>query len=891
MAAIPLASAAKSSVAQDLSDMSVGGAAGRSTVRLPGHSAKNRASGGAAAALAVAAGELAPEDHSRVLWFLASFVAQKRKESSKALSVLKALFADGAAPSWREAAHGDRDLLRALHGVHARAPQLVGGAVGDDAPSPAAGPPATSLGPDGDDAGAAEASSAAEQPPLDSPIVEEPPSPEAATPAAAGPETAAAGYPPAATADGPQLPLVRQETTSSVFNLDVADSATAQLMRQSFEMMASLDYEVDGRNLEQAQAAFRELKRAANRARFRQDRLRSPSPRRSNEEDEDDYLAGVLRDTRWDPQRVLKFLFKLQKARQILRNQARDLAVVLTQISASVCEHARSDVLFSRWLGTHRGPGETKAATVSYGLASALKLATWHAAAHFVSRRRDQKEGEAQGHLRTWERHKARVLKAKDVEFEEAPLKLLLEAAFAAAEHCVSWRFPDSETGLFAKRGLLQNGLGAITGREDFGPQKDLFFSLFDQLLKLELMTDDLHGDLRWMLWNLAWGCANKAKGLGWGGPAREALVRAERHFQRAHRGESQWRGVNLGGWFLLEPGPCTSFWHSLPRAVPREASCEWSCCEALGGDAARRLTEHRRNYFTAEDFKAMKAQRLTHVRLPFGAWCVDGPRPGEPYVGPCLELLDWALDALEGEGLMVLLDLHGCVGGESGGAPCGHRHDGWQPGSWDRKASLRVLEKVAKRYAGRVGICGIAVCNEPSEKVPARELAEYYKNAIQIIRQAGMRAGEVVVVLPVFTESRKDELLEQWSQNYLEFEDCIFDLHLYQCFGMGWNLLPESQHLNRAKARRHLLQSLPACTVGEWSLQLPGKAADVTPFDRTRRRCSSSASRARSWMRTSGPRTGGSRSRTRRASSGACGTAWRTAWCRCPRAGAAGPS
>jgi len=195
--------------------------------------------------------------------------------------------------------------------------------------------------------------------------------------------------------------------------------------------------------------------------------------------------------------------------------------------------------------------------------------------------------------------------------------------------------------------------------------------------------------------------------------------------------------------------------------------------------------------------------------------------------VGPCLELLDWALDALEGEGLMVLLDLHGCVGGESGGAPCGHRHDGWQPGSWDRKASLRVLEKVAKRYAGRVGICGIAVCNEPSEKVPARELAEYYKNAIQIIRQAGMRAGEVVVVLPVFTESRKDELLEQWSQNYLEFEDCIFDLHLYQCFGMGWNLLPESQHLNRAKARRHLLQSLPACTVGEWSLQLPGKVVD----------------------------------------------------------------
>merc|ERR1719382_1172281 len=107
-----------------------------------------------------------------------------------------------------------------------------------------------------------------------------------------------------------------------------------------------------------------------------------------------------------------------------------------------------------------------------------------------------------------------------------------------------------------------------------------------------------------------------------------------------------------------------------------------------------------------------------------------------------------------------VLLDFHGTVGGENGEPPCGHADSSWHHERWDPKASLVVLKKVAEHFADRVCICGIGVANEPAESIPAEKLAEYYEAAVQVVRQAGMAAGSVSVLLPIFTEYRAKEFL-----------------------------------------------------------------------------------------------------------------------------------
>merc|ERR1719456_1573365 len=118
-------------------------------------------------------------------------------------------------------------------------------------------------------------------------------------------------------------------------------------------------------------------------------------------------------------------------------------------------------------------------------------------------------------------------------------------------------------------------------------------------------------------------------------------------------------------------------------RGDPVPPPDEWTLCRRLaeshGPEGAARIVEaHRATYITRQDFENIKALGLNSVRIPFGYWAVDGPRPGEPYVGPCTEVLDTALTWAEELGLSVVLSFHGTVGCQSD-----HRASGRETPNW----------------------------------------------------------------------------------------------------------------------------------------------------------------------------------------------------------------
>eukprot|EP00434_Breviolum_minutum_P015787 symbB.v1.2.013909.t1/scaffold935.1/size150374/6 len=152
-------------------------------------------------------------------------------------------------------------------------------------------------------------------------------------------------------------------------------------------------------------------------------------------------------------------------------------------------------------------------------------------------------------------------------------------------------------------------------------------------------------------------------------------------------------------------------------------------------------LHRHRETFIQKEDFQAIKNMGLNAVRVPFGYWIVLGPSHGDPYEGPALNYLDRAVQWAEECDLEVLLDLHGCPGGESPDAPCGRVHRGWDWTCWRRSETLQALEVVARRYCNRPNVKGLAVCNEPSRTIPSKVLAEFYDQAVSVIRASGMTA------------------------------------------------------------------------------------------------------------------------------------------------------
>mmetsp|Transcript_45657 Transcript_45657/g.141122 ORF Transcript_45657/g.141122 Transcript_45657/m.141122 type:complete len:476 (+) Transcript_45657:44-1471(+) len=310
------------------------------------------------------------------------------------------------------------------------------------------------------------------------------------------------------------------------------------------------------------------------------------------------------------------------------------------------------------------------------------------------------------------------------------------------------------------------------------------------------------------------------------------------------------WKGVSLGGWLLLEPGPASPFFEECAQRAAAEAAQEGSEAQAPGDEhglctlleaaGGRELKQqlfrgHREGHYCASTFRHLRDAGLNAVRVPFGYWVVTGPTRGEPFVGPGLQHLDRAVDMAERFGIQVVLDLHGNPGGESGDPPCGRRNRAWTQACWRRDEALRVLEIVARRYAGRRCVAGIQVSNEPSRKCEMGALCDWFERAIEVIRRAGMQAGDVAIIVPVYDHDRLEEFVPLWMLrgNFLRFENVVLDLHYYHCFGGGWQRLDHGDHLAEAAAHGRVLQSLPGAMVGEWSLSRPGQVLATDAMER----------------------------------------------------------
>lgn len=120
--------------------------------------------------------------------------------------------------------------------------------------------------------------------------------------------------------------------------------------------------------------------------------------------------------------------------------------------------------------------------------------------------------------------------------------------------------------------------------------------------------------------------------------------------------GSEKIRGVNLGGWLVLEPWITPSIFESAGGA----AVDEWTLCETLGTNKCRDvLSKHWNSFVGQDDFHQIAAAGMNHVRIPVGYWALEHVE-GDPYVNGQLEHLDNAVNWARASGLKVIVDLHG---------------------------------------------------------------------------------------------------------------------------------------------------------------------------------------------------------------------------------------
>lgn len=327
-----------------------------------------------------------------------------------------------------------------------------------------------------------------------------------------------------------------------------------------------------------------------------------------------------------------------------------------------------------------------------------------------------------------------------------------------------------------------------------------------------------------------------------------------------------QIRGVNLGGWMVLEPWITPSlFYQFLGGNETTTAMDHYSFCEVLGPEEGnRQLRRHWETWVTQDIIKQLaESEAVNSLRLPVGDFMYQ---PYGPYVGctdGALDYVDTLLDWADSYGLSVLIDVHTAKDSQNGFDNSGQslgfqwtsglnkyprdlttfqhwpiREANWI-GDFDPVAleytsvnraniehSLRVIETIVEMYSGHPAVLGIEPVNEPWELTPLHLLKRFYWDAYLIVKRKAHYWKFIIHDSFRFTP-------ETWGGFMKGCPDRALDTHIYQ----AW-LDPASRlsFYNNACAQKRQIalmeREFGPVVVGEWSLATDNCAMWLNGFN-----------------------------------------------------------
>lgn len=173
-------------------------------------------------------------------------------------------------------------------------------------------------------------------------------------------------------------------------------------------------------------------------------------------------------------------------------------------------------------------------------------------------------------------------------------------------------------------------------------------------------------------------------------------------------------RGVNLGGWFVMEKWMCPLDSGSLPDT--------YSVIQKLDsrfGVAAEQsmITQYQQHWITTTDLNNIKNAGFNVVRVPvwWGQFYPLNNISNSGWRTDAFTELDWLVNNAASRGLYVVIDMHGVVGGQSASDDTGQANVNqyWTNGN-DQGNTAYMWWQIANHYNGNPTIAGYDLLNEP---------------------------------------------------------------------------------------------------------------------------------------------------------------------------------
>jgi glucan 1,3-beta-glucosidase len=309
-------------------------------------------------------------------------------------------------------------------------------------------------------------------------------------------------------------------------------------------------------------------------------------------------------------------------------------------------------------------------------------------------------------------------------------------------------------------------------------------------------------------------------------------------------------RGVNIGGWLVLEPWITPSlFYPFLGKNNNKIGMDMYTFCEILGPIKANNiLLNHWSTWVTEKHIQILSENKINLLRIPIGDWmyvpygpfsvvqndvkCTDGS----------LEALDYLFSLAQKHNIRVLLDLHGVKGSQNGFDNSGQAIDvqivnntfqHWEirKANWigdfdiERKSypifnqesirhSKTVLLRIIKKYYNYPMLFGLCVLNEPWEFTPETFLKEFYQDIFNMFTEY-MSQEKVFVIHDSFRSNIWENFkLNENSKNIT----ILIDTHQYT----AWNSPYSSyEDLIKSASGWQSPRLKYKYVIGEWSLAI----------------------------------------------------------------------
>ncbi|KIM88860.1 glycoside hydrolase family 5 protein [Piloderma croceum F 1598] len=280
-------------------------------------------------------------------------------------------------------------------------------------------------------------------------------------------------------------------------------------------------------------------------------------------------------------------------------------------------------------------------------------------------------------------------------------------------------------------------------------------------------------------------------------------------------------RGVNLGGWLVLEPWITPSIFDNTGNSKIVD---EYTFCKLQSKATAESiLKQHWDTWITESDFQAIAAAGLNHVRLPIGYWAFE-VGPGEPYISGQQAYLQKAVTWAAKYNLKVIVDLHGAPGSQNGFDNSGQRMPTpmWASNNTNVARTNAIIKTIANMFKDQTNVVPtIAPLNEPAgfDSGVLSVTQQYWHDSYGNIRfpfGSSKTSNTVELIHDAF------QPLSFWNNQFTVgqgYQGVMMDTHIYQMFSNELVALSNSAHISTACGNAQDLSTFDLwIVVGEWT-------------------------------------------------------------------------